>query len=234
MPGDIPIEKVERMMYWDKEKQTTQKSHNIKVEFRATCLPSEMFVFYVRKTVTPFIPKPTICRKCLMYGHVAKICRSSTHKCVNCSEDTHTYTPDCDCQHCRRNCIAKCKHCNVDGHNVMQQSCPEQKKQTQIKTLMITKQLTFTEAKKITESGSQGTNNTQSYANITTLTTIINTLKEELQNMKKLNQALIVRLATAEKTIELINEKKTQQTLTIKTQLKLNQTRQKATPKRGN
>lgn len=33
-----------------------------------------LILFYVMKKIEPFIPKPTICRKCLRYGHVAKIC----------------------------------------------------------------------------------------------------------------------------------------------------------------
>lgn len=148
------------MTYWDKEKQIAKKSKSIKIEFRSTCLPNEIFVFYVRKSITPFIPKPTICRKCLMYGHVAKICRSSVNICTKCSEETHQYTPTCECEHCRRNCNAKCKHCKAEGHNAMQLSCPEMKKQTQIKTLMITKQLSFMEAKQQTENAN--VNNTQS------------------------------------------------------------------------
>lgn len=59
------IEFIERMTFWDAESKCAKPSRNIKIEFRSLNLPEEMFVFYVRKKIEPFVPKPTICKKCL-------------------------------------------------------------------------------------------------------------------------------------------------------------------------
>lgn len=82
--GNIKIINITRMNYFDKLTNTSKIGRNLKIEFRATELP--MILFYVKKTVEPFIPRPTICRKCLRYGHIAKICRSTTTICINCTQ----------------------------------------------------------------------------------------------------------------------------------------------------
>lgn len=119
VPGNIPIEKIERIMYWDKEKQKPFNSNKIKITFRSTILPETMFLFHVHKNISPYIPRPTVCRKCLRFGHVAKICRATTSACLNCSEESHTYDAKCTCEHCTKKCKTKCNSCKDEGHNVM-------------------------------------------------------------------------------------------------------------------
>lgn len=200
--GDIKINAIERMNIWDKTTKTAKPSTSIKIEFRSPTLPESMVLFYVRKNIDHFIPKPTICRKCLRYGHVAKICRATVTTCANCAEDTHAQKDGCNCNHCLRKCVALCKYCNTNDHNAMQSSCPEQKQQYNIKKTMITKSLNYNEAKNLI----QNTNPQTTYASVTNLTQQIDALRTELNNIKLLNQKLLERVSSAEKIFDDINE----------------------------
>lgn len=132
---NIEITGIERMKYFDREKREIKNSKNIKIHFRGTKLPDEVVIFYVLKKVNIFIPKPTMCRKCLRYGHVEAICKSPNYSCVNCAEETHKYNSTCTCNHCKKTCSSKCSHCKVNGHNSLQTDCAERKKQEGIKKI---------------------------------------------------------------------------------------------------
>lgn len=181
----VYINKVERMFFWDKTTKTRKPSLNVKIEFRSTTLPQEMIVFYVRKKVEYFIPRPTVCKTCLRYGHVATICKSHTKLCVNCTAPTHIYSPDCECNHCLKLCQQKCKHCNTEDHNTMHASCPHMKIQQTIKTYMITKNICFNEAKTLTENENAISNTT--YANIVNNSNETDKLKQEIITLKATN-----------------------------------------------
>lgn len=197
VPGGVPIEKIERMMTWDKEKKMPIKSKNIKIEFRTTTLPPTMYVFYVHKKVSPFIPRPTLCRKCCRYGHIAKICKSSSVSCLNCCEETHFYNENCNCPHCLKTCNMFCKYCEDNSHNVLNSTCPEFKKQQKLKKIMITQKLPYAEAKNFMDCPEMGEERT-TYANIASLTIKIETLQKELNHSKELNKLIMTRLAEAE------------------------------------
>lgn len=208
--GDIAINKVERMFYWDKNTQSRKPSHSIKIEFRCTSLPRAMILFYVRKEIQYYIPKPIICRKCLRYGHVDKICKAPTKICINCTNETHAYSPDCDCMHCRKLCQKQCKYCCTEEHNTMNPACPQMIKQQKIKNIMITQHKSFIEAKQITENTNTDTNTT--YANVVNHTKDIELLKKEISNLIELNKCLLQRVVSAEHIIETIASNETQNT----------------------
>lgn len=60
---------------------------------------------------------------------------------------------------------------------------------------MITQKATYAEAKQIEDTTNTHTQETQSYASITNLTTELETLKKELENVKEVNKKLLERLA---------------------------------------
>lgn len=201
----VKIHSVERLTYWDKEKKEVCSSRNVKIEFRSPVLPKEVFLFYVKKTVDHYIPKPILCRKCIRYGHVEKICSATNKKlCVNCTEETHAYTKGCECDHCTFKCLKKCKFCNTHDHNALQACCPENKKQILIKKEMIINNKNFMEAKDIVEQQIEP-KITQSYANVTNMNKQIDEIKKELDNLREINKKLIERVATAEILIDKIH-----------------------------
>lgn len=201
VPGDIRINKIERMTYWDKETRQAMPSRNLKIEFRSSSLPQEMILFYTRKTVEHFIPKPVICRKCLRYGHVDKICRAPVRICAICTAETHAYGVDCPCEHCRRKCKNLCKFCNTNDHNSMQSICPENKKQMLIKKEMTINKATFIEAKKTIE---QAAEPKPSFASVSSLTNTIEDLKNEILKLKQFNETIMERVLFADRIFEAI------------------------------
>lgn len=197
-PGKTPIEKIERILYWDKEKKEHKKSKNVRIVFRSTKLPETMFMFHVHRKVVPYIPRPTLCRKCLRYGHVASICRSSSQKCFNCAGETHNFDANCTCEHCTKKCVHFCAHCMTNTHNTFDKNCMEQKKQQEIKKQMTLNNATFVEAKNIVEKQNNAPTVSQSFASVVQLTSQIQKITEELENLRKVNALLIERVSSAE------------------------------------
>lgn len=200
--GNIRIHKIERMTYWDKTAKIAKPSNNIKITFRSATLPTEMKLCYTIKKITPFIPRPTFCKKCSRYGHVEKICKSDK-TCMNCTAATHAYNSTCACEHCTRKCLTLCKYCNTNDHCAAQNVCPEYKKQLTIKTLMITKRLSFVEAKNATEKPL--TSDSITYAGSVNLLSRMDKLIDEIDQLKKLNRTLLERVQESEKIIDDLN-----------------------------
>lgn len=198
--GNVKINKLERMKFFDKEDNKVKESYTIKIEFRSTTLPKEIILYHVKKEVQPFIPKPTICRKCLRYGHVAAICKSTKFSCFNCTEEIHPLDKNCTCSHCEKECIPKCKNCNSHQHNSMSSSCPVMKIQQNIKKEMITNNLTYILAKQKIDNQSTG----ETYASVSNFSTQIKALKEENTNLKRVNELLMERISTIDKFMETI------------------------------
>lgn len=195
--GDVVINKMERLNFYDNTNKISKPSTSLKIEFRSSTLPTEMILFYVRKKIEHFIPKPTLCRKCLRYGHVDKICRSSVRACNNCCvEMDHPFNPSCECVHCKRGCVVMCKSCKCNEHNSFAAICPFMKKQYEIKKTMIIKNVEFNEAKIIVEQAVD--NKPQTYANVTSLSQQLAAMQTEINNVKKLNETLILRITSAE------------------------------------
>lgn len=196
---------VERMKYWDKESGMAKDSRNMKIEFRATELPREMILFFVKK-IEPFIPKLTICRKCLRYGHVAKICRATTNTCMHCTITTnHLYDKDkgCSCIHCPKNCIKSCKYCKCAEHATTDIVCPEHKNQFALKNIVFGQNKSFFKAKQMLAGNN---NNNGSYASVTSLTTQMQTIMKEFENIKEQNKICLNRLNEAENLLQEIDD----------------------------
>lgn len=172
-----------------------KKTKNIKIEFRSTELPKFMYLFNVKKYISPFVPRPTICRKCLRFGHVANICKSSSFKCNNCTIDiAHTFSASCICDNCLKKCSSKCQHCDSSVHNSFNGTCEIIKKQQHIKNIMITENIDFMQAK--AKLDTPITNNT--YANITNMTQQMENVTNDLNNTRKLNDELLIRIKSLE------------------------------------
>lgn len=222
--GDIVINKMERLNFYDKINKCYKPSTSIKIEFRSSTLPTEMILFYVRKQIEHFIPKPTLCRKCLRYGHVDKICRSSVRACNNCCmEVDHVFSPSCMCMHCQRGCVALCKYCKCNEHNTFTALCPFMKKQYEIKKTMIIKNVEFNEAKILVEQHVD--NKTKTYADVTSLTQKLNLMQKEINNVKQLNETLIKRITAAEQIFDkfMIAEKISETTSSSPSQPSINE-----------
>lgn len=142
--SNIPVLKVERMTYWDRENGIAKPSTNVKVNFRATVIPDRIFIAYNPVKVHLFIQRPTLCRKCLSYGHPMKYCKSKKNLCNNCAQTMHESDIPCE---------AQCAFCIVNvpndcSHRTSSKDCPTFLYQKEIKKLMTIKRFTFHEAKK--------------------------------------------------------------------------------------
>lgn len=136
---EYKILNVERMNRWDKVNQIAIPCSSIKVTFRSNKLPENFKIYFVARRIFHFIPKPTICKKCLVYGHTGKQCNNNKILCRTCSNEVHESDNICE---------PKCKYCvNNNNHKTSDPKCPEEIKQKTIKKLMITKKITYQEAK---------------------------------------------------------------------------------------
>lgn len=70
-----------------------------------------------------FIPAPIICKNCLRYGHIAKLCKAK-QKCSNCTEEHDQIIP----------CLnqMKCKSCNFN-HRTTDPACKERQNRESLK-----------------------------------------------------------------------------------------------------
>lgn len=86
------------------------------VTFASQDLPEFVYIFGTRCRVDPYIPKPSICRKCLRFNHLANQCRSTKPRCSRCGEE-HSSS---DCQ----SPVMKCVNCKGE-HDATNHSCPK-------------------------------------------------------------------------------------------------------------
>lgn len=100
----------------------------------------------------------------------------------------------------KKQCSKRCKYCSSNDHNTSAAFCPEQKKQLEIKKIMITKQLSFVEAKSLAENDAPQQNST--FANVVNLAQQLEKLKKEMEEFKNTNTTLKNRLFSAEIIIE--------------------------------
>lgn len=134
------ILKVERLNFWDNEKQKSFPCKSIKITFRSYKLPAEIKIYNVLCKLSLFIPKPVLCKQCLRYGHTMKYCRNKKI-CQNCSSSDHT--ENCESE-------PKCNICRVEAnHLTISTKCPEKKIQTEIKKVMVSEKVPFYEANRV-------------------------------------------------------------------------------------
>lgn len=82
-------------------------------------LPSYVTVGYTSHKMTPYVPNPTRCFKCQLFGHVSSSCKSPEKICVNCGMAEHTEVGE-KCSN-----KARCVNCQSNDHNSMSRDCPE-------------------------------------------------------------------------------------------------------------
>ena len=87
-------------------------------------------------------PQPMICKKCLIYGHTERWCRTSQRRCRNCGEaDTPHSSDECDKE-------ANCYHCG-NPHNTMSRNCPKYLQEQLLLEMMQLQKIDMREARKI-------------------------------------------------------------------------------------
>lgn len=132
---------VYRLNYWNFTSKQSLPSTTVKITFRSSKVPDEVYIYYVATKVATFIPKPLFCQNCLSYGHFKKYCKVTYSLCKTCTGVTHDENISCE---------KKCKQCPLPdnkSHQSYDKSCPEFKRQFKIKETMTVNKITFNEAK---------------------------------------------------------------------------------------
>lgn len=188
LESKVPVERVERMNYWDKNENCAKPGTSLKITFRSTSIPQEIKLYYTIKKVEHFIPRVLICNNCLKFNHIARSCRSRETRCVNCSEVKHAVgDAGCngDCVHCRKQCTPKCKNCTVDNnHRTNSAACPVMKVQSKIKEYMVKEKISYEDAKNKVSSINTSPNTT--YASVATMQDFNNKLIERLKQTEEI------------------------------------------------
>lgn len=139
--SNFEIDEVERLNKWDNDQQKPIPSESIKITFRSTCVPDQIYIAYCPVKVDLYVQRPLFCKTCLSYGHLIKFCRSNTPLCGNCTQPKHDD---------KISCKPKCKFCPEplnSEHRTSSVNCPTFKFQYAIKRIMALKKNTFWEAK---------------------------------------------------------------------------------------
>jgi len=111
--------KVSRISRVDENEVKTPTS-SVLLKFQGTVLPRSVQMFHVSRKVDLYIPKPTICYNCQIYGHIAKQCKSSFSICGFCAGKHNTR--DCDknratetpmCANCQGNHLSSSTQCPI-------------------------------------------------------------------------------------------------------------------------
>ncbi|XP_058817500.1 uncharacterized protein LOC131680806 [Topomyia yanbarensis] len=138
---DKEVMEVFRMTRWtvEHEQRIRVPTSKVGLVFRTNKLPTHVKIFSVNMKVMPYITKTVMCNQCLRYGHVTDSCKGK-QKCMNCggSHEEAECNNDIQCANCR------------GPHKATDRQCPVREKQTEIKTLMATKSLTYYEAQQAT------------------------------------------------------------------------------------
>lgn len=135
MESEVKIRHVERMTWYDREKQQSFPSKKIKIIFRSQTIPERVKIFFYHTRVKLFLPNIKKCTNCLIYGHVKKWCRNKK-VCNNCTEIHDDNIK----------CTSKCKYCK-EIHATFSFNCQENIIQKEILKEMYTNKISFSEAK---------------------------------------------------------------------------------------
>lgn len=137
--GDFKItymQRLNRKTYVDGQVSYVPSS-TMKLVFEGQDMPSFIYLWYCKLPCEPFVQNPIQCFSCYRFGHTTKFCRNSKlcNKCYHEEEEEH----ECNLVE------VKCLNCG-GRHNSNSKSCPEYKRQHNIKMLMSTRSLCFPEA----------------------------------------------------------------------------------------
>ena len=125
------VERIQRMT-----STGLKPTYSIKIFVQGPKLPKDVEIYGLTEDVDIYVFPLKLCNRCLRYGHKEKNCKAKQPRCPNCGMD-HV---DMSC-----NNQAQCVHCS-GNHSSLDKSCPERVRQDQIRYLMATEKLTFTEA----------------------------------------------------------------------------------------
>jgi hypothetical protein len=137
------VDKIYRLKKYDKEKKMKIETTTVIIEYNNNIqaqLPTFMYLGYQKFTIKKFIPYPTRCYNCQMFGHTAANCRSRK-KCSYCAEN-HNYQ---ECSKKEEENKQKCANCGQD-HSAAYKGCEVFKKAKQITTISKTEQISYSDA----------------------------------------------------------------------------------------
>jgi hypothetical protein len=141
-PNVGAVLKIRRLNYRDRSEATPvwKPSRTIVITFEGQHLPDHVYIFYNSFAVQTYVYTTVQCFKCGKFGHTTNNCKSSSPKCINCSE-SH------DSRECSVNDY-KCLNCN-GIHKATSASCPEFLRQKSIKNSMAMDNISFIQASKL-------------------------------------------------------------------------------------
>jgi hypothetical protein len=113
---------VKRLSRTDQNKEKIP-TNTVLIEFKGNTLPRSVCMYNVSRSVQVYVPKPTICFNCHLYGHIANQCKSTRPTCGFCAGSHNTR--DCDkeketdaplCVNCKGTHLARSTECPVMRH----------------------------------------------------------------------------------------------------------------------
>lgn len=116
-------------------------TQTVVLSFLGNKLPSHVNINGVRCQVEPYIGNVIQCHNCLRFGHVFSQCKTKDKICKNCGT---SHEGEC---HLPLGCV----HCKSTAHNSLYKKCPLYVKQQEVKKIMATNNLSFKEAKIISD-----------------------------------------------------------------------------------
>ena len=131
----------------------TIQTHTYILAFEKPSIPKEIRIGYTIERVEQYIQAPLRCFKCQKFGHYKEIYRGR-QVCDKCSKRD----PDHMENECKK---IKCANCHEE-HPAFSRSCAIYKKEKEIMFIKHTKNIPFSEARKIVESYM----GTKTYANV--------------------------------------------------------------------
>ena len=123
--------------------------------FQTSRLPVKFTTGYLSFEVKPFIPNPLRCYKCQKFGHGKNSCDQPA-RCSDCAQPQHEGSP---CQSPK-----KCVNCDSDGHGAGSKDCPQWQKEKKICEIKVTRDISYSEARKVVEAETSKTS--KSYATV--------------------------------------------------------------------
>ncbi|XP_024081488.1 uncharacterized protein LOC112126499 [Cimex lectularius] len=134
----IDLKRLNRKSKDEKGKDCLIPTQSVLITVRGQYLPNYMIIHYVWCNIDPYNQRVIQCKKCFRYGHFADQCKGEV-RCEKCGQ-SH------DSSNCNSTEI-RCIHCNLKHKANDFQSCPQFKKEKEIKQLMGEQNISYNEAK---------------------------------------------------------------------------------------